>query len=269
MASPVTVDYVSDWKSRLRSRLYTQFRNKTTWEQWLTLLARQFQDLEDSAQTMFTLLDIDNSSGTQLDTIGRIVGQPRLGSSDTTYRLYLKARIKANSSSGTPEEIYGVMKTLFSLGMKYIPGITKQFVLRFTSPITAPNRLIAENFLHASKEAAARAIIEYEEYVDASMFYTESIAFLTNNMVVNTLLQVGINGIFSAGESLRVGRGTANDETVTFSSDSGAGIITVSALANPHNAGESVEHVTATTGLGFGDATDATVGGYLAGAEQV
>src|SRR5262249_50537515 len=130
----ITVDYISDWASRLRTRLYTQFRNKTTWNAWIdNVLAPQFQDLEDAAQTLLGIVDIDNSQGAQLDVLGRIVGRQRNGDDDPTYRLHLKATIAANKSSGDPESLYTVFHALlgdigFVITTSYI-GV-KAFVLK-------------------------------------------------------------------------------------------------------------------------------------------
>jgi hypothetical protein len=111
--SAITVDFIPNWSTRLKTRLYTQFRNKDTWNAFCDLLGRQFDDLEASGQSLFSLLDIDNSAGVELDAIGRIVGQPRLGADDATYRLYLRARIISNDSTGSSEDIYKVMRALF------------------------------------------------------------------------------------------------------------------------------------------------------------
>lgn len=170
----VTIDYVADWATRLRSRLYTQFRNKVTWELWITeVLAPQFQDLEDSAQTLLTLLDIDNSEGVQLDRIGRLVGQPRLGTVDETYKLYLHARVAANASTGTPEDLYRVFRALLGTAVTLV--ITtypfKSFLLRIGGAITATQGAVAATFLRAAKESGARAALEWEESSDGAVFH--------------------------------------------------------------------------------------------------
>lgn len=166
--SVVQIDYVSDWKERLCTRLYTQFRDKTTWLLWVALLARQAQDLEDAAQSLLTIFDIDNSSGIQLDVIGRIVGQTRQGAIDSEYRLGLKARILANKSSGTPENIFALF---LGAPMVYSLGVIKEFAVRVASvPITPAEAAGAVMLLGVAREAGARALFEWQEYVNAQMF---------------------------------------------------------------------------------------------------
>lgn len=171
MPNVITVDYIADWAARLTSRLYTQFRGKVTWEGFVELLADQAQDLEDSAQTLFGVYDIDNSDGVQLDTIGRIVGQARVAATDALYRIYLKARILANKSTGTSEEVYAVFRRLLGedIGLKITFSPIKAFVLTVLSPITATEGFIGVDFLGDSKESGAGAILEWQQAADASM----------------------------------------------------------------------------------------------------
>ncbi len=174
MAAPFKLDYVSDWVRRLRTRLQTQFRNKVTWEAWVQLLGRQFQDLEDATQSLFTLLDIDNSSGAQLDVIGRIVGQPRSGQADAVYRLFLRARVAANRSSGDPESIYAVYSALYgaTVTMVLTTGMVgvKEFALRIKTVITRAQALAGVQFLGDSAEAGTRPLLEWQESATALLF---------------------------------------------------------------------------------------------------
>lgn len=168
-----TIDYVESWAQRLRGRLYAQFRNATTWQKWCDeILGPQFQDLEDATQSLLSLLDIDNSVGAQLDMIGRYVGQPRLGLLDVTYRLYLRARVLANKSTGTVEEIFAIMRALYgaSAGPRYLPGYVKQFAIRITKTLTRTEALVGVSFLGSSKEAGARGLLEWRETDSASVF---------------------------------------------------------------------------------------------------
>jgi hypothetical protein len=168
------VDYVADWKGRLTSRLYMQFRNKVTWGLWIVLLARQFQDLEDSGQTLTSLLDIDALAGIQLDILGVIVGQPRIGVDDPTYRLYLRARAASNRSTGTPEDLYVVFRALLGVATGFIvttcPIGVKAFTLRAKTPITRQQALVGVSFLHDAKEAGARGLFEWQESATALLF---------------------------------------------------------------------------------------------------
>lgn len=171
------IDYIASWPARLRTRLYAQFRDKVTHKQWADLLGRQQQDVEDATQTLLTLLDIDASEGVQLDVIGRIVGQPRTGVDDPTYRLYLRARILANRSTGTVENIYAVMRALFGQDTArpvYSGGWVKQFSIRLGFVLTRTQALVALEFLGDAKEAGARGILEWIESPASAVFTYDS-----------------------------------------------------------------------------------------------
>lgn len=165
MAAPVTIDYVASWKQRLGALLYEQFKNDPSWNLWVTLLARQAQDIEDATQSMFLALDIANGSGAILDSIGGIVGQPRLGASDPIYQLYLAARVLANESTGTPEQIYTILGTLFAGALSvYKPGGVKAYAVQLVTPsLVRAQALIAAEFIQDVDDVGARAIFEWTE----------------------------------------------------------------------------------------------------------
>lgn len=167
-----TIDYESDWALRLRRLLYTQFRDATTWQQWCDdVLGPQAQDLEDALQTLFTLFSIDDCEGVQLDIIGRVVGQPRNSVDDATYRVYLKARILANRSTGTTEDLYAVFNALLgAIGFVSTTSPIRQFAFRAKTAITRTQAMIAIEFLRAAKEAGAGAVFEWQESPTAQMF---------------------------------------------------------------------------------------------------
>lgn len=270
MAAPVTIDYVSDWAARLRTDLYAQYQGKVTWAQWVTLLARQTQALENSAQSLLTILDIANSVGVQLDVIGRIVGQPRLGAVDATYRLYLYARILANNSDGTAEQLYTIMTTLFGSGMIYIPGIVKQFILQITTVLTATQAAVAVQFLKDAEEAGARGILQWQQAANASMLYTGATAMIavayTAGLPVITAYCLGAQfGPVNTVTNVIIDRFLPNAETGLVRVFSADVLVTQFATAFNHAVGATIE-IVADLGLGLGDANDASVGGQLAGA---
>jgi hypothetical protein len=70
------------------------------------------QELETALGELATVLDINASTGQQLDNIGELVGQPREGRSDADYRAAIRSKIATNVSSGTPDEVIETFKTL-------------------------------------------------------------------------------------------------------------------------------------------------------------
>lgn len=165
------IGYISDWQKRLRSRLYLQFRTKTTFQALADMLAIQAQDLEDAFQSLLTITSIDDSEGTQLRTIGRIIGQQNLGWTDAVYRTYLKVRVLVNRSRGTVEDLYAIL--LLGFGDKNwrvrIAG-TKTILITSQDEVTADQVGAILLFLLSAKDAGARLILEYRTVPIASVF---------------------------------------------------------------------------------------------------
>ena len=72
----------------------------------------QIQELENKARELLYILNIDHSEGTQLDNIGTLVGQDRLGYNDEYYRILLKVKIGINVSEGDIERILALWKLI-------------------------------------------------------------------------------------------------------------------------------------------------------------
>ena len=76
------------------------------------LIGNQVQEIEDALRELLYGFDIDQSIGDQLDVIGSIVGQDRLGKSDDDYRIDIKIKIGINTSEGDIEKIITIWRLL-------------------------------------------------------------------------------------------------------------------------------------------------------------
>lgn len=113
--------------------LATQFRDKPNLAAFITALVRQVQDLENAQFQIYVAFVVANATFAQLDVLGRIVGEDRQGRDDTTYRVYISARIAINISSGTRDEILrimgaimgfaGTLKEAFPASFRYEAGL--------------------------------------------------------------------------------------------------------------------------------------------------
>lgn len=128
----------SQQEADAKALLLSQFQDKANLEALLGALIAQTADAERGAFEVLPLrqLDLDNLSGVQLDIVGRIVGQPRRGQVDDTYRLWLKGRIAVNTSSGTTDEMLSLLKLLLP-NAQVDHRITYPASIRFTAtPVT-------------------------------------------------------------------------------------------------------------------------------------
>jgi hypothetical protein len=104
-------DHFTDHVTRGVERLIERYRLPDTsalLASWLT----EVQAVEDAFYQLLTQRGIATASGDMLDMLGRIVGQPREGRDDATYRLWISARVLVERSSGTTEQIIAIADKL-------------------------------------------------------------------------------------------------------------------------------------------------------------
>lgn len=89
--------------------LLTQFRGRPRIEAVAEAVGERAQGVEDVLWQVLTLRSLDSATGAQLDGIGAVIGEARQGRIDDVYRLYLRARIRLNISSGTGEDLLAIL----------------------------------------------------------------------------------------------------------------------------------------------------------------
>ena len=96
------------------------------------LIATYIAQLEDLEQVFFQLVDdrtLETSVGEQLDGLGQVVGEDRLGRSDDDYRVSIKGRIRLNLSNGTAGDIIDVIRS--QIGDKQVVIVEDSFPAHF------------------------------------------------------------------------------------------------------------------------------------------
>lgn len=81
---------------------------------------KECNPLEDVFQDLLDEKDLDEAQGVFLDFIGTYVGENRNNRNDTDYRQAIKVRIAINTSSGTIEDLIGVLNLLFGQDVQVI-----------------------------------------------------------------------------------------------------------------------------------------------------
>lgn len=133
-ASGAPLSYDAEHKLQGLARRLGQYLDKPRLEALLGIYLDQIQDLEDAAWQLATERFVDTAVGAQLDVLGEIVGQERLGLSDDNYRALVRARIRANKSDGKILDIYAVAFAAVgdpSWPIEYDPCYPAAFVLGF------------------------------------------------------------------------------------------------------------------------------------------
>jgi len=139
-----------DHSARAQSRIHWQYRNATKLREWIdTLPAIAETEIEEPAQTVAGILDIEARAGEQLDIIGRIVGidRPANEDDDALFRLLIKARIERNTGDATVDNI--VRAAQFVTGNEVISLTDNEdmtWVIAFESEIDSTSLYAFQNY---------------------------------------------------------------------------------------------------------------------------
>ncbi len=158
--------------------LLDQYKYKPRLEAWLSAYLRQVQELENATYDVIILRLLDVATGAQLATLGKIVGQPNsenLG--DDEYRIFIRARILINRSTGDMTGILAVLD------------------------------LISDTPLTANEYFPASMLFEFEEFLDhdpelvATMLRDAKAAGVWLGVVVPTALPINQFLYMSVGDT--------------------------------------------------------------------
>lgn len=108
---------ITNYYERMVALLAAQFQDnfnvseQTNFQKWLEGFAGGAQDIQTQLNNLQYNRSVFNATGVNLDGIGSIVGIERApAQSDSDYRESILFKIRANRSSGTPEDILDALK---------------------------------------------------------------------------------------------------------------------------------------------------------------
>jgi hypothetical protein len=173
-AVAATLDVVDHAAAGFR-RIAQYLRGKSNAASVFSALFTQAQDVEGALQELIYYRRVDNAFGQHLDNIGGVIGQPRGGLGDDDYKLYLKAKIKANLSSGTPEDLYSVLGLIVPDSvMEYTPMYPAAFEFSITGAITEATARALLSFLRTARAAGVRGILRWGISPTGDLFRMDS-----------------------------------------------------------------------------------------------
>lgn len=146
-----------DVAERALSVLLQQFRGKPVFEQVIRSYAAQAQALEIVFWQLQVLRTIDYATGVQLDGLGGIVGEPRLGRPDEEYRSAIRSRIRLNRSFATVEEILALMRLVMPFGYTLTELGYATFELEVVDTVGTPALSAVFTALHRVRAAGVRS----------------------------------------------------------------------------------------------------------------
>ena len=252
-----------------RDRLLSQFRGRL--ERDLDPVSTQVQELEDANWQFLTLRGIGSATGHTLDLLGKIVGEDREGQADPLYRIRIRARIQANLSDGTWDDLHRVMAILLDTawpppGLDAIDLYPAGFIYKVEGVVfTADQLAILARFLKQIRGAAIEARLGYTTGLlsDAFAFAVAS-TLAAVAPVGSTSLQILTPAIFPSFGQVTIGIG-ASKETLSYTGLAGNFLTGVTATGFLHSVGDPVSLVSPATGKGYSDTANPTSGGAYAG----
>lgn len=134
-------------------------------QQYLQALAARCQATEEGLSQLLLNRRIGSAIGAQLDVLGKIVGQARGSLSDADFRRYIRARVVANASSGTVEDVLRVIDGVLndpSADLELTTTPPAAFRIRVAS--AEVNDAVADillDFLRDTAAAGVNAILQY------------------------------------------------------------------------------------------------------------
>jgi hypothetical protein len=146
-----TIDHVAEGLARVVS----QYRGKPKLSAYYACFLQQVQYLEDEIQLEAAVWDLDTATGWRLDVLGARVGQARVGTTDATYRLYIKARIWANRSLGKVGDIRRICDLLLT-SYNYREENTNIYIEETAGAVTYDSAYLIWQILQQAASAGIR-----------------------------------------------------------------------------------------------------------------
>jgi hypothetical protein len=113
MPIPVRVDtHVADGLGLL----IDAFKSRKVIDGVLAAWLKQFQDLERVFWEILQGRGVEDAVGVQLDFLGQVVGEDRLGRSDDELRSAIKLKIRTNRSQGRAEDVLQTAALILTTG---------------------------------------------------------------------------------------------------------------------------------------------------------
>jgi len=96
--------------SNAQNRMLEQDKERVNTKTIISTLVSEVQKAEDAMYDVYTKCGIYTAIGAQLDVVGLLVGEARVGRDDEVYRIAILARIKLNVGAGEPNTIIDSIK---------------------------------------------------------------------------------------------------------------------------------------------------------------
>lgn len=164
------LDFIPDHAGAARDRLAQEYKFQPNLGGLLDAFNTETQVLEEAFWALLNQRGLTSAFGVQLDILGEILGQPRMGLTDDDYRLWLISRIRLNLGSCTVEDVYSIFILIVPPGTTLT--IRDEFPAAFTLVLDGAPVVITQliRLLRLAKAAGVRVILEWFEADPATVF---------------------------------------------------------------------------------------------------
>ena len=144
-------------------RLLEQYKGKPRIETLLGIYVDQLQEVEEAFWQLLVERWVDNALGAQLDILGAIVGQKRDGRAEEPFRAMVRARILANRSRGTAEDLIAIVVALLDA--------TASGAVKFEEHSGAQARVLMQTTFPDVALADVNALLQYAKAGGVRLFF--------------------------------------------------------------------------------------------------
>lgn len=109
-----------DWKTFNKPPFYQQWLCKDDTLKLTTFGDKGLSEVDDNILSLINQWDLDNVEGSFLDRIGKVLSEPRNGTTDDQYRVILNLRKLLNTNAATVPDIIKAIKYLYSSEVVHI-----------------------------------------------------------------------------------------------------------------------------------------------------
>lgn len=164
----MTVQQITDHEAQALARLASQFREKVNLEALVGILAGEVQELEDATYALILGRTLYHATGATLERWGDALNRPRpvsgaAATDDEAYRALLLGQVVANSSSGTPEDVLSLFRTLGATAARYGQPVPAAIAVTFSGDLVASDPVLLELLKLATGPVAIDLVVSAPE----------------------------------------------------------------------------------------------------------
>jgi hypothetical protein len=177
---------VIDHVSRAKARLLSQYQSSPKLVALVGELGAVAAEVETALFQVGLQTSIDSAAGTWLDWIGSIVKEPRGSLADATYRVMIRARILANRTRGTTEDVNAVLKAwnagVFPTVNVFVDSFPAGLDLQITSPLLDTTEKVWRlwSLLKSTRAGGVALMLRYQTVITANSLIASDAAMVAN-----------------------------------------------------------------------------------------